>query len=397
MLKKLRVKFIIINMSIVTVMLLIIFGFLYFSTGRKLEEDCERTLDRIATNPMHSMYPNTENNEVQLPYFNILIDPFGRIIDVGGDSFDLSNEDLLYTIINTIDSGSDEELNDYNLRYTYAESIMGRNYVFVDITSEKATLRNLVKNFAIIGSGAFLVFLLISIFLARLTVKPVEQAWKQQKQFIADASHELKTPLTVIMTDADLLNATLCSEEERTQLAGRITSMSDQMRGLVESMLTLARIDAGTVKQSKENVSLSEIVGNSAMLFEPVFFEKGMPFSFEIAPNIIINGIAVQLRQLVEILLDNAGKYARQGGNVVLRLQKTQHKKILLTVSNEGEPINPEDMKNLFKRFYRAEKARSMNHSYGLGLAIASSIVEEHHGRIWAESKNGYNSFFVEI
>ena len=133
------------------------------------------------------------------------------------------------------------------------------------------------------------------------------------------------------------------------------------------------------------------------MLFEPVFFEKGLPLHYEIEPDIQLCGIPSHLKQLVGILLDNAGKYAAPGGEAVVRLTKSAQKKCLLEVSNQGEPINPDDMTHLFERFYRADKARTMNHSYGLGLSIAQSIAEEHHGKIWAVSEDGYNRFYVEI
>lgn len=133
------------------------------------------------------------------------------------------------------------------------------------------------------------------------------------------------------------------------------------------------------------------------MIFEPVLFEKGMPMKVEIEPGIRINGIASHLKQLIGILLDNAGKYASPEGEVVVKLSDSGHKKCLLEVSNQGEPMSDEDIENIFKRFYRADKARAMNHSYGLGLSIAQSVAEEHHGKIWAKSEDGFNRFFVEL
>lgn len=117
------------------------------------------------------------------------------------------------------------------------------------MTNEESTLHNLIRTFFLFGIAAFLVFLGISIFLARWAVKPVQRAWDQQKQFVADASHELKTPLTVIMTDAELLHAPDCPEEDREPLSEGILTMSSQMSGLVENLLDLARIDNGSIKR----------------------------------------------------------------------------------------------------------------------------------------------------
>ena len=288
-------------------------------------------------------------------------------------------------------------LKDYRLRFLRLETPMGPRIVFADMTSEQSTLNNLIRTFLMTGSAAFLVFLGISILLARWAVKPVDLAWQQQKQFVADASHELKTPLTVIQTSAELLHAPDCPEIDRKTLTDSILTMSCQMRGLVENLLDLARIDNGSVKEEYCTVSFSDILSDAVMMFEPIFFEKGLPLRYEVEPDIHVSGIPSHLKQLAGILLDNASKYASPGGETFVKLSRSGHKRCLLEVSDQGEPINSEDLKNIFKRFYRADKARAMNHSYGLGLSIAQSITEEHRGKIWCESRDGYNRFYAEI
>ena len=399
MLKKLRLKFILINMTIVTLMLGVIFGLLYYSTSRNLERDSIQMMENLAFSHAKPGPQNKPRGNVHLPYFSILIDRDGKALETDGNFFDFSDKEQLNLILTlAYDTGSESGvLKEYKLRFLRSETPMGPRIVFADMTSEQSTLQNLIRTFLIIGSAAFLVFLGISILLARWAVKPVDLAWQQQKQFVADASHELKTPLTVIMTDAELLHAPDCPEADRETLIGSILSMSSQMRGLVENLLDLARIDNGSVKEECSTVSFSDIVSEAAMTFEPVFFEKGLPLRYEIKPNIQINGIPSHLKQLTGILLDNAGKYASHGGETIVKLSRNTHKHCLLEVSNQGEAISSEDLKNIFKRFYRADKARAMNHSYGLGLSIAQSITEEHHGKIWCESRDGYNRFYVEI
>jgi signal transduction histidine kinase len=131
--------------------------------------------------------------------------------------------------------------------------------------------------------------------------------------------------------------------------------------------------------------------------FEPVFFEKDLLLEVQIAEGIAVQGSEAQLERLAAILLDNAQKYSCAGAatTVVLRPQSRNH--CLLAVSNQGEAIPPDELKNIFKRFYRVDKARTESNSYGLGLAIAQSIAELHHGKIWAESKHGVNTFFVSL
>ena len=173
--------------------------------------------------------------------------------------------------------------------------------------------------------------------------------------------------------------------------------MSKQMRDLVEQMLELARADNIQQNTVFSSVDFSRLVSDAMLPFEPIFFEKGLMLDTEISENIMVNGEPSQLRQVLDILLDNAQKYSRKGGTTWVALQKHGKGHCLLTVADEGEEIPAKDLNNLFKRFYRADKARSRNGSFGLGLSIAETIVARHKGKIWAESKNGINTFFVEL
>lgn len=175
-----------------------------------------------------------------------------------------------------------------------------------------------------------------------------------------------------------------------------LLTMSRQMRGLVESLLELARVDNGAVRANISRFDFSRLVSDSILPFEPVYYEKGLRLNSRIESDILIKGSEAHLRQVVEILLDNAQKYTLPGAEVTVSLQKQGKNRCLLAVANPGEPIPQEELKNIFKRFYRTDKVRSMNHSYGLGLSIAESIIKEHHGRIWAESSDGINTFYVE-
>ena len=247
-----------------------------------------------------------------------------------------------------------------------------------------------------VGGISFVVFLGISFLLAKWAVSPVENAWNQQKQFVADASHELKTPLTVIMTTAEMLSNEPYEEEQRGQMAGNILTMSHQMRGLVESLLELARVDSGTFKATFSPVDFSALTSDAVLPFEPVFFEQGLGFESQIEENIGVSGSAAHLKQVIDIFLDNAVKYATPGGSVVLTLRRIGNA-CLLAVSSPGATMSKEDLKNIFRQFYRMDKARTMDHGYGLGLSIAESIVKQHKGKIWAESEAGVNTFFVQL
>lgn len=393
MIRKLRLKFICINMVIVTLMLLIIFSMVLNVTKGNLEAQSVAALESVMEN-RYARFPG-ENGQVQLPYFYVSVSPLGEVLATAGGYFDLSDQENLKEIIAQALAAEEKmgSLPQYSLRFLKQATPFGLTMVFVDTSSETATLHSLVRNCVFIGILSFSAFLGLSFLLARWAISPVERAWNQQKQFVADASHELKTPLTVIMTNAELLTE---GEEQSGQCANAILAMSHQMRGLVESLLELARADNGTAKMEFTRLNLSEVLTEALLPFEPVYFEKGLTLENEIEENLFVRGSENHLRQVAEILLDNGSKYAAPQGTVQLRAQR-QGSHCVFSLASPGEPISREDLKNIFKRFYRIDKVRSQGGSYGLGLAIAQSIVEAHDGKIWAESKEGINTFFVQL
>ena len=186
-------------------------------------------------------------------------------------------------------------------------------------------------------------------------------------------------------------------ETDRATFTSNILVMSRQMRDLVEQMLVLARADTVPYDSAFSSFDLSRLVLDAILPFEPVFFERGLTLHTNISSNILINGNPSELRQVLDILLDNAQKYSCEKGTTWVTLQRRSRSHCLLAVANQGQAIPPQDMHNLFRRFYRADQARSRTGSFGLGLSIAESIVRRHKGKIWAESKDGINTFFVEL
>ena len=219
---------------------------------------------------------------------------------------------------------------------------------------------------------------------------------ERQKLFVGAVTHELKTPLTVILTNAELLQEPEYDEQARSRFVDSIMTMSHQMRGLVESLLELARVDNGGQNMVFSRLNFSELVSDALLPFEPVYFEKGLTLESNVEENLFVKGSQQHLKQVADILLDNASKYASADSTVRVILRR-QGSHCLLSVASAGDAISKEDLKNIFKRFYRMDKARSMNHSYGLGLSIADSIVSKHGGKIWAESADGVNTFFVQL
>lgn len=399
MTRKLRYKFIMIIMGIVTIMLCIIMSMIYFFTKRNLETGSIAMMQNISDNPFLLRLPNELHDDIRFPYFTLQLDMRGNLIATGGGYYDLSDESFLKNLIDATFSADALVgiIEDYNLRFFRKDTAVNQILVYADISSELATLNNLLRNCIFIGIACFLAFLLISFLLAKWVVQPVDRAWQQQRQFIADASHELKTPLTVIMTNAELLQNADYDEASQSAFSSNILAMSKQMRDLVEQMLELARTDNVQTHTVFSSFDFSRLVSDAVLPFEPVFFERGLTLRANIAENILISGNPSELRQVMDILLDNAQKYSHENGTTWVTLQRRGKNHCLLTVADEGETIPIQDLKNLFKRFYRVDQARSRNGSFGLGLSIAESIVKRHKGKIWAESKNGINTIFVEL
>lgn len=399
MIRKLQIKFVMINMTMVTIMLCIIFGLVYNSTKTNLENESIDMMKTIAVDPLHLNPPDEPIVDLRLPYFTLQLGLKGELVSTGGGYYDLSNREFLVSLVNE-SVGSRREtgvLEEHALRYCRVPTPMGTVLVFSDMSSEIRTLDNLVKTMLIIGTLSFLGFLAISIFLSRWAVKPVAAAWQQQKQFVADASHELKTPLTVIMTNADLLQSDDYDRAEHKNFSRSILLMSQQMKMLVEKMLELAKSDTEQNKPQMKPVDLSKLVLDAAISFEGVFVDKGLSVENSIESGITVQGCEAALGQVMDILLDNAQKYSSPDGKTSIRLLSTGQCKCQLRISNPGEEIPESDLKKIFQRFYRMDKARSRDGGFGLGLSIAENIVSQHKGMIWAESKNGINTFIVEL
>lgn len=405
MIEKLQRKFVAICMTMVTAVLAMVFLLVGMAAQRNIESITQEVLHRVINESYSTAFPpgypsggssvtpfpglNLGGNDVQLPYFTVAVWPRENgytAYVTGGTYANLEDTEELQTILREcLDQNLREgTIKTYNLRYLRQENGLFEKIAFVDMSMELATLREMMHSYLRIGLAALLLLLGTSILLSRWATHPVEKAWRQQRQFLSDASHELKTPLTVILSNAELLDASSL-EERPARWADNIRSEARQMKFLVEEMLTLARADNMTRTTAMEVVSLSELATDCALAFEPVAFEAGKPLEYQIQPDITVLGDREKLRQVVSILLDNAIKYGADGGTIHLSLEKTE-RQAKLSVENPGEPIPAEKLPHLFERFYRADDSRGEKSGFGLGLSIAASIALEHKALLKAES-----------
>ena len=399
MIKKLRIKFVSIVMAIVMLMVGSVLGVVIRFTAISMQVQSVNMMRAVAARPVQQRDPGKlPDGEVRLPFFTVQIMANGDLIVDGGGYFDMSDKEYIQQIVNEALLAEDEtgKLEAHDLRYLKTDFRYGMTIVFADTTTESATLRNMVYSCLVIFFATMVVFFGITVLLSQWAIKPVAAAWKQQRQFVADASHELKTPLSVIMANAELMQNEDTGEEEYKNYAQNILSMSYQMRALVQNMLEMAHVDNGTMKMQLAELDFSQLVNDAVLSFQLLYEEKGMRLSSTVAEDISLHGSEQHLYQVMDVLLDNALKYSVPAGTVQVELNSAGRSCVLKVIS-PGEPLCKEDLKNIFKRFYRVDKARSMNGSYGLGLSIAEAVVEAHKGKIWAESGDGCNTFFVQL
>jgi len=290
--------------------------------------------------------------------------------------------------------------NEYSVRYLASRGNDSLRYVvFADVSYEHANVRSFLLISLGVFLGAVLLFLLLSHYLAVWALAPAEKAWEQQNRFVADASHELKTPITVILANLDILSSHKDSTiREQHQWIRNTREEAIRMRDLIQDLLFLAKSDANALPVLTGEADLSTCAEDRALNFEAVAFENDVTLETEIEENLKVTGSEGQLKQLLTILLDNAVKYAGPKGKVLMKVFRKQDK-VVISVNNTGEVISAEDLPHIFERFYRASKSRARAEGgYGLGLSIAENIVKQHKGSIsCTSSREAGTTFRVEL
>ena len=257
----------------------------------------------------------------------------------------------------------------------------------MDNTVLGETIDSLIKNTLIFGSVGLIVLFIISLIITRWIILPLETGYKKQKQFISDAGHELKTPVSTIAANSELL----AREIGQNQWLSNIRYENGRMSGLVKQLLDLARLESTEAEHTK--VDLSRICLMAILPFEGIAFEKGFKLDYDIKEGVMINGNKAQLEQLVSVLTDNALDHTDPGGKITVTLA-CSHSSAVLTAANEGPEIPEKERGLIFERFYRSDTVRTGEDShYGLGLSIAKAIVISHKGKISVDCKDGVTQF----
>ena len=310
---------------------------------------------------------------------------------------------------NSIEKQSDnatDEIKNYALEVSKKTSKEGflKNYIFkirkfendeIEVTlieneSAITRLKTTIIVSIIAGIIGLIVICIIAKRIAKIIVKPVEETFEKQKQFVSDASHELKTPLAVIEANAEVLEDKVGENKWITYIQKEVKSMNK----LVNDLLTLAKIGS-TKDTNNQRFDLSKEVQMSTACFESLMFEKKIKLETNIKENIEFNGDPEDIKHIISILVDNAIKHTKENNKIIVNVYKERNE-IKLEVKNQGEPIEKEEQEKIFERFYRIDKARNRNEKrYGLGLSIAKGIVDKYKGTIKANSKDGFTTFTV--
>ncbi|MCR5773241.1 MAG: HAMP domain-containing histidine kinase [Butyrivibrio sp.] len=396
MIKKLQNRFILTMIAIATVLLGILFFSIPIMESNLATSNASNTLDVILDKPEEIL--SSKDNPSSFTYSAFYVNHVGTITKYYSMQYNRSQLERIYNEIKQDYYGNENfMLEKSHLYYSYTNTASGTWYAISDSTEDEKYNESLFTTCMIMYAISMIVVSILTIFLSKWIIKPTEYAWNKQKQFIADASHELKTPLTVILTNAELLNKTESPNGSQKKYVTNILTESHQMKTLITHLLDLARIDRGIPKENFVQVDMTSLVTDESLVMEVELYERGHVLEATTDENLYVKGDKSKLQEVIDILLDNAGKYAHEGSQIDIKLSKLGSSHVLLSVSNKGDNLSEQELRNIFTRFYRTDTSRSHNGSYGLGLSIAKEIITQHGGLIWAECSDGLITFKVKL
>lgn len=405
MIQTLRRQFVCINMICVSVVLFAIFAVLIVFTVRDQIDQLNNALEISAgllppPNSSLSLPPEEfRPSSYLLPTFTVEIEEGGTLRLTHVHNTEVEPDFVEQAAALALEHPNSRAfLPSLHLRFLKLSTDRNSTVIaFVDTAPLQHPLVLLLLLSLLAFAGAMLIFLAFSLHQAKISLRPVEQAWQQQRQFVADASHELKTPLSVIRANTDLLlsHPEDTIEQQRKWLE-YIRSQTARMGELIDGMLFLARADQTSEPPFLMEENLSDLFWSCLLSFESRLFESGLTLDTDIEEGIFLPCDREQVRRLIDILLDNACKYTPAGGRVLAALCRNGAQ-IRLSVSNfGGEPIPPEAQARLFERFYRATPSRARSEGgYGLGLSIAQAVAAQHRGQITVHSTAGDGTTFT--
>lgn len=410
MIKRLRKKFILVTTCSVLAVLVLIVGIINIVNYSKVVENADRIVsflqdgggsfggdkfDRPQDGEFNGGHqrPMSPETPFETRFFTVILDGNGAVMTVNTDK--IASVDQTQAADYAVYLYKKNKLNGFYRSYRYGTiSVDGSDtmYIFVDCTKELSSFENFLLVSIAVGISAFAAVFVLVFFLSGRVMKPIAESYAKQKRFITDASHEIKTPLTVIGANTEVLEMQGTSNEWTESIKEQVKRLTS----LTEKLVFLARMDEESQTLKTTDFSISDAVEETVKPFYAVAVSKGLALESDIQKNISYCGDETLIRQLVSLLVDNALKYSDENGKIAVLL-KSAGGKIQLTVSNPAKELNG-DLNILFERFYRNDKSRnSETGGHGIGLSVAQAIVTAHKGKITAHGDNGTVVFTVTL
>lgn len=401
MLKKLRIKFIIVSMVATLLVLTAIISFINIRNYVNINETADRTLQVLKDNdgrfPMEKKEPPkgiSPEAPYETRYFTVTFDSEGNVVAIDTKNIAAINDDVAKEYAEKLYAKNKEK--GFIKDYKYVETITtngDKMYIFLDCSKSLRTFREFLSASIIISiAGLFVVLVLVVIF-SKIIMKPVAETYQKQKQFITDANHELKTPLTIINASCEILELEMNNTEN--EWTNTIKEQVARLTELTNKLVFLSKMDEENHKISMTDFSLSEVIEEAVKPYYTLVLSKGKKITTDIEANVTLNGDMEMIKQAISLLLDNAIKYSDEEGNITIKLSKSgRNKKIIVSNTTTGVPTG--DLSQLFERFYRLDKSRnSETGGHGIGLSVVKSIINLHKGKIIANSNDGKTINFI--
>ena len=397
---KLRKKFIYFSVGIIAIVLLSIMAFVNVTNFYNLKRSSDELLKTLVENNgvMPSFKLNDNSKEEKTVYlknfsnrfFTVKTDNKKNVITVNTDDvFFTSASEAVEYAKDVLSSGKSRGYYG-GFKYVVENTENGKLIAFVDVVKDFDVFYSNLGNSVVISFFVLGFVTFFSFVLSKKAVAPMVQAYEKQNAFITDASHELKTPLAIINTSADVLEM----ESGESKWTGNIHKQVNRLNGLIGNLISLTKLEESDDLDRLE-FSLSDTLDDCVMDVKDYALSLDKNIVTDIEKDISFKGDEKLIRQVIGILLDNAIKYAREKSDINVKLTK-QNKKIVFTVENEADNLEIKNYNILFERFYRADSSRnSKTGGYGIGLSIAQSIVLKHKGKISADSFDGERIVFT--
>ena len=409
MFKKSKIKIVLSIMLIMIVLLAGTIGVIFASSYKEMEDKDKQMLNHYVDTHNHGMKRDTSQIDVKedgqetpppkpdderaydiATIYSVKYNDSNKVIEIDNNKKTISDKKIK-SIAEKIKKLKKQEGQVDGYYYRVESNNEQTLVAFMDRSNFDKSINTLLKYTLIFGAVAFVVIMFLAIFLANIIIRPLEKSHNMQKNFISDAGHELKTPVTVISTNAEVLS----EEIGPNRWLDNIIYENDKMSSLIKQLMTLVKTEEQSI--NLEKVNMSRLVVKEVLPFESVAYEKGITIDYEeVEDDVFVLGSSTEIGKVIAILVDNAISNSTE--KIVDIKLGIKHGKCVLTVINGGEPIPEEKQKMLFDRFYRVDESRnSEGNHYGLGLSIAKSIVDAYKGNIRVECKNKKVVFEVTL